>query len=319
MSHVVTELRCPSCGAPDRTTADAQGMRTCPFCSARYHVNAGPHSVPPVQAAAPIPVSAFASPRFIPPQKSQAPFFAGVIFAIVAVMAIAGAIVGVAVTTRSRPSAAHVSSTRATGSATFPATEDGTGAKATATFTAHRIVTTLTTAKYVLGVAQNTSPFTIDKPEIVVVMKDAAGKELKTDHGYAERDSLAAGESSPVSILLMNPPAFASVSYEITARKATYVSPPALGLRLEALPPEVTTFGSEFKGKVFNDGNAAARFVRIEVVGFDASDKILGLGFGYAIGERLEPHTSARYDLPAIRFPSKPARFDVTVSGGVAP
>ncbi|MEO6575055.1 MAG: hypothetical protein ABIP89_14520, partial [Polyangiaceae bacterium] len=65
--------------------------------------------------------------------------------------------------------------------------------------------------------------------------------------------------------------------------------------------------------------SGAARFVRIEVVGFDASDKILGMGFGYAIGDRLEPHTSARYDLPAIRFPSKPARFDVTVRGGVAP
>ncbi|MEO6575886.1 MAG: hypothetical protein ABIP89_18685, partial [Polyangiaceae bacterium] len=131
MGPSVTELRCPSCGAPDRTIADAQGMRTCPFCGARYHVNAAPV---PMQHAAPIPVSAFASPRFIQPQRSQGPFVAGVIIAsVVAVMVIGGTVAGLLLRTAPRTSSPRATSFTPPSHATttFTATGGDTDVKAT--------------------------------------------------------------------------------------------------------------------------------------------------------------------------------------------
>jgi hypothetical protein len=193
-------------------------------------------------------------------------------------------------------------------------------APASASFEFHRNQTGYQTSFYALGVVTNTSPFVIDKPKVIAVLLDAAGKELSTDFGFAERDVLGPNESSPIKILIQDPPEHASVRYEVVPRKASYIPKLAEGLRVEPSEPRPAKYGDnrwDLEGKVFNEGTLGAKFVEIEIQALDKDGKLVGVGSTFADGEVLTPGGSARY---SNNFATAEAvdHFEFSVSGRIA-
>jgi hypothetical protein len=187
---------------------------------------------------------------------------------------------------------------------------------ASATFEPQSHIPGYQSSFYVLGFVTNTSPFTIDKPKITAVLLDKAGKELATRDGFAESDALPSKAVAPVKILISDPPAHASIKFELVARKADYVPEQAAGLHLEVLEAPHQTFGSswEVTGKVVNGGSQAARFVNIQVQAFDAANKLIGLDSTYVDGEVVAPGASGRFRAMPL-YESPPHHFKYTVSG----
>ena len=92
------------------------------------------------------------------------------------------------------------------------------------------------------------------------------------------------------------------------------------GLRVEAGEPR-NQYGSLWKvdGKVFNEGEQAARFVRIETTAYDAENKILGVHTTYADAKRLEPGTTSRFSNLGMQLDEAPHHFEYQVVGQLAP
>jgi hypothetical protein len=152
---------------------------------------------------------------------------------------------------------------------------------------------------------------------VVAVLRDASGNEVGTDFGYPEADRLQPGERVPIKILLSDPPAHESRTYEVTARKASYVLEQVAGLRVDAGTPKTGSLGSsyEVEGKIHHDGSVPARFVHVEVRALDDAGKLVGLYSTYADGEVLEPGQSARFRALGMHFDVVPAKFEFTVRG----
>lgn len=252
-----------------------------------------------------------AAPRPPAPQKSAGP---AVALAVLAGVVLLGGAAGAAVILRKGDAPARASLTTPPRLPTtldaLPRPAPEPEVPASASFTLHSRVSGYKTSFYVLGFVKNTSPFVIDKPKITAVLLDGAGKEVVTRDGYAEADSVAPGGVVPVKLLVNEPPAHERMTFEVVVRKASYIAEPAPGLRLEIAGPPRPTFGKswEVTGKAFNDGKAAARFVKISVQAFDANDKLVGLDTTYADGQTLAAGASARframplYDAPPHHF-----------------
>jgi hypothetical protein len=196
---------------------------------------------------------------------------------------------------------------------------DSADQPATAQFTFHRTRPGYKNNFYVLGEVKNTSPFPIRKPEIVVVMLDAAGKEVGTDNGYASKDYLAPGEESYVAALVSNPVAHKSLRFEVVPRRATHKPEQAEGLRaLNALSTRRSTGGYRFTGKVENRGDKPAKFVSVKIYALDAENKLLGHSTTFAKTDLLLPGASARYQVDSARYEQEPTRFQINVSGRAA-
>ena len=310
MPKVVT-IKCPHCAAPQSGEPTPTGFGECSYCGTKFKLEA---TVSPLALARPAPAARPGPAARTPPSRGAR------------VVGLLGILVGAAMLggllwfrvsrlprrhPRPRVAAPSVRPVVVTPEAPQPEPE----VKATAEFTHHRTVRSHGTTHYVYGVVKNTCSITIDKPKVTVLLLDAKGRELDTKSGYAERDGLLPGESSPISILLDKPPAFASLGFETVVRKA-YVEPRrAASLHLEARPPDRNAISSwVFKGRVRNDGSAPARFVRVLVTALDGAGKIMGLASGYAEGDRLAAKSSARYEVMAF-FSSKPAKFELSVEG----
>jgi hypothetical protein len=189
-------------------------------------------------------------------------------------------------------------------------------AAATATFAAESQASGYQKSFYVLGFVTNTSPFTIDKPKVTAVLLDKTGKEVATRDGYAESDALAANATAPIKILVSDPPAYASMKFELVPKKASYIPTQSEGLRLEVGEAPHQTFGTswEVTGKVFNDGKQDARFVHIQVLAFNAQNKLIGLDSTYADGESVAAGASGRFRAMPL-YDAPPHHFKFTVSG----
>ena len=174
-------------------------------------------------------------------------------------------------------------------------------------------------ALWVYGMVTNTSAVVIDKVEVIAVLKDEAGAELGTKSGFARRDALAPGESSPVVVLLKDTPDFATISWELDVDEASYVPEMVRGLRVEARPPTRGSFGGwEAEGKVHHDGEQPARFVKVEIQGWSSDGRLIGLSDAYIKDETLAPGASSRFKHVGVLFDEAPARFEMVVEGRAA-
>jgi hypothetical protein len=170
------------------------------------------------------------------------------------------------------------------------------------------------TTFYAAGFVTNESPFTIERPKITAVMKDADGVEVGTTFGFAD-DVIAAGGKQGVQILVMDPPPFATIDFEIAAKKATYVPHDVEGLTVKPGPIQPAQFGDGFRvaGMVMHGGTVPAKFVNIRALAFDADGKLLGVDFTYADAEVLQPNATARWDIMMQGFGERPARWEFSV------
>ncbi len=309
------ELHCPSCGAAPPPAVGPDGTYTCAYCGARYSLSVG---------------------AWGPGSRPGSPNASRTIAAIVAVpivLVAVGGVVGAAIFLRARttpppptppPVAAPVEPIELAPPVAPPLGHTPVSVPApppekppTAEFVHHSTQKSLTNAIYVLGEVTNTSDFTIDKPEIFVVLVDEAGKEVAVENGFAAYDNLAPGETSPVEVLIMDPKPHASMRFETKLRKSTYIAPRAQGLELEVDPPVRDTFrGVVHTGKVHNKGSQPAQFVQVFCLARDEDGKLLDVDFTFATGEQALPAgASARFKTLGTRLEKEPAKYDLVVFG----
>ncbi|MBX7083567.1 MAG: zinc ribbon domain-containing protein [Nannocystaceae bacterium] len=317
-------IRCPTCGAADPSRTDAAGLNTCAYCGVRYRIvhgtptrviDGGP-AKPGVASGRPVLVAAAAvgvialgagvavgltrRPPASPPTPTPSPAVPAVVQPIATVP----------------PADPPTSTPPATPEpVVVPATTPVAAPPLTARFELEHRRPAYGSTFYAIGWVTNTSGVTIDRPKITAVMRDAAGAEVGTAFGFAEADVLAAGERSPVSLLVMEPPPFATIDFELRPSAAHYIPPRVSGLRLEHAPPKSSDFGTKITGKIFNEGTEAARFVKILALSYDADGKLASVDSTYADGDSLAPGDSARFELSVSRTEAPIARHELQVSG----
>lgn len=322
-------LSCPTCSANDSSRPDAHGIHTCVYCGVRYRLTGG----------TPRPLAA---PGGAKPKPGGAVIGALAVVGVGLVVAGALTFVGSKPTTSSAPIAlASDATTREVSAAPPPTTSTPqagvTPANPVASVDApvsvavvpeppaaahfeltHRRPSSGSTF-YAAGWVTNDSPYPIDKPKIVAVMKDASGAEVGTAFGFAD-DVLDAGAKDAAEVLVMNPPPFATISFEIAPRKATYIPTRVVGLKVEPGPVGPGSFGSGFSvnGKVVHGGTVPARFVHVRALAFDAAGTLLGIDDTYADVEVLQPGATARFDMTMFDLGATPARWEFTVTGASA-
>lgn len=169
---------------------------------------------------------------------------------------------------------------------------------------------------YVLGHVENTSTYTLDQPEVQVLLLDAQGRELAVATGYGERRQLAPGERSPAKVFVKDPPEHAEHRVVLELKVARFVLPAVHGLRVEPLEPTYDgSWGWTFQGKVVHEGTEPARFVKVEVQALDEDGALVGLLSAYVGGELLEPGEETFFKTLAMRPAATPDRFTYAVSG----
>ena len=299
-------MTCPTCGGNDSSRADAYGLHTCVYCGVRYRSSGG--LLTALASAMPI-----ANRRVL------------VAVAIGAAITVIGGIVLMTAsregTTPNRSPADPVAPVTVSNTPSVPlphevaATLALPAAAPSARFELHHRRPSSNTTFYATGLVINESPYVIAKPKITAVLKDEAGAEVGTAYGYAD-DVIGAGATEAVQVLVMNPPAFATIEFEIAAHKATYIPAKVEGLRVEPGPVERAELGLGFKvhGRVVHGGSVPARLIHVRVFALDGDGKVLGINHGYANVETLQPGASSRFDLSMQPYGERPAKWEFTVA-----
>lgn len=295
-------LRCPTCGAADHSRTDAAGINTCAYCGVRYRITGG--------------VAARLDGRVV--SQRAVPVLPIAIAA--GVIAIVGAGIVFTLVQRgatSPPPGDPGAASSPTITVVSPAS-GGDAAEAvplSASFVMEHRRPSNAPTFYAIGWVTNTSEVAIDRPKVVAVLHDAAGAEVGTAFGFAEGDTIAPGGRAPASILVMNPPPFATITFEIRPTRATYFPPQVEGLRLEHGAAQNDGYSDRITGKVFHDGSEPARFVRVEALSYAADDSLVSVDYTFADGESLAPGDSARFQINLARTDVPAARHELTVTG----
>lgn len=290
-------LSCPACGAA-ASLPPAGSIGTCSFCGARYRVSGG-HALE------------------VAGGRSAGRSLVGMIgVAAALVVAVAGAVL---VLRRAEPASTHTHAAKSVDPTQRPVDALDPAAQASAKFTFHHLRKGAGGDLSLFGEVKNDSETIINKPEVIAVLRDAGGAELRTASGYAERDHLLPGATSPIQIRVDDPPAYTALSYEVVARKASYVPVYVAGLVVEPVAPRAASLGMvELTGKVKNTGAKAARFVHIEALALDAEGKILGIDSSYAKADVLRPGEEARYRMLIFPSPDPVDHYSFSATGRVA-
>jgi hypothetical protein len=169
-------------------------------------------------------------------------------------------------------------------------------------------------AFYVLGIVKNTSPYAVDKPELVVSLLATSGQVLATRQGYAERDLLRPDDTSPIKVLIADAPEHAKLRYRVNARRTLYDPGNVDGLQVEQDGEPEPNFGTwKIQGVVKHTGKVAAAAVKVEVVVRDAAGAMVGLDRAFLEIDKLEPGKTARFSANML-LDQKPAKVELGVS-----
>lgn len=299
-------IRCPGCGAADTSVATPAGVHTCVYCGVRYQFSAGaPHTMGAAAAAAPA------------RRRGLGLALSGLV--------LVGVAVGAAVSFRdgSRrsgggaasggPPAGRAAENRAL-SVAAPAEQT---APATGEFTLESTRPAGDQGLWIYGYFHNTSPFTLGKTKITAVFYDKDGQEIGQDSGYTEDDVIAADARAHTVLLVSDAPsAYDRIAFEVRAERPSYLPAQVEGLELEVDAPRRDGFlGWKYAGKVHNRSGKPARFVKVQVLGFDQSDKFAGHAYTYASADALEDGATARFDGSLLGSSADFKRFEFRVSG----
>lgn len=281
-------LRCPGCGAMAQERPDPDGGVQCAFCGVRFYAHGGGSPAPA---------------RRTPKQG---------LVAAVALLALAGGAYGSWSALRTAGTRQHVAlDPKALPGPSAGATSDG---PLSASFAFHSRRPSVETSFMLYGEVTNTSEDPIQTVEVVAVLRDASGGERGTFSGYSLDDVLAPGSSSPVRILVKDPPSHDHIDFEVFPRPVSYQRPHATGLRVEANEPTEQSVFRRLSGAVVNDGDEAAKLVKVTIVGRDAAGKIVGIGEAFAKDPRLDPGASSRWDT-LTTFGGLAATYEYRVDG----
>jgi hypothetical protein len=127
------------------------------------------------------------------------------------------------------------------------------------------------------------------------------------------------GESTPISIMVSDPPAHARMAFEAEARAADPTAElPALRVVDPIAEPSREGSRWSFRGRIVNEGDVPLRFVRVIVFGISADGKTLGEHITYANTQILAPGQSARWVAENEEFVGTPVRFEYVPRGDFA-
>jgi hypothetical protein len=286
-----------------QTAPDQFGSYACSYCEARFQLK------PAMPAAGKQSAKAVASPWL-----GAVLFFVGLLLVVVAL----GAVASIAAQRRqaapAKPAFAGRGLEPLSSASAALGPHDPRDPKATAEFELQGRKSGSQSSFYLLGMVKNTSSFAIDKPKVVVVLKDKTGKELANRAGYAESDVLQPGESSPVQIRISDPPAHDQLAFEVSAWRALSDPGKAVGLKVEQDGPARQNFATwEVSGKVSNEGSVPARFVKVELLIKNQAGKLIGIERAYIDAEELAPHESSRFRA-SVQLDEKPDKIELSVS-----
>lgn len=302
-------IRCPGCGAADTSVATPAGVHTCVYCGVRYQFSAGaPHTVAPAAAPA--------------RARGRGLALGGLVLVGVAVAAAVSFGGGSQRSAGGGSTGGSASGGAATGraaenralSVAAPAEQT---APATGEFTLESTRPAGNHGLWIYGYFHNTSPFTLGKTKITAVFYDKDGREIGQDSGYTEDDVIAADARAHTVLLASDaPPVYDRIGFEVRPERPSYLPAQVEGLELEVDAPRRDDFlGWKYAGKVHNRSGKPARFVKVQVLGFDQSDKFAGHAYTYASADALEDGATARFDGSLLGSSADFKRFEFRVSG----
>jgi serine/threonine-protein kinase len=182
-------------------------------------------------------------------------------------------------------------------------------------------------ALWVFGEVRNDGQESREGVVVRINLLDAAGKELDSQTGVTHMSYLAPGEISSFSVLFSGriaPPKYASYAVEVRSSKAGFQ--PGYTIRDLSIGDELRVGKDSFNflklsGRVRNTGAAAARYVHVYAVFYDAAGAVVGVADTFAeTGEdkTIAPGAEARFEVQALIFTGQPARYRLFAQGSRA-
>jgi hypothetical protein len=183
-------------------------------------------------------------------------------------------------------------------------------------------------ALWIFGEVRNDGQEPRERVEVRVNLLDAAGKELASQTGFAHLSYLKPGEISSFSVLFSGqnqPPAnYASYAIEIRSHAADFQ--PGYTIRDLRIGDDLRAGKDTFnflklRGSVRNTGQTPAKFVHLYAVFYDGEGAVVGVSDSFAEtgGEdTMAAGAEARFEIQAVIFTGKPARYRIFAQGSRA-
>ncbi|MBK8265487.1 MAG: hypothetical protein IPK80_29685 [Nannocystis sp.] len=129
----------------------------------------------------------------------------------------------------------------------------------------------------------NSGEVAIEGPAAVVSMFDETDRRVGEETGYAVASVLAPGDKVPLMVLAAKPPKYARVEVApAPPRPRGYAAAP-LPMKVREMSVQAGSFGrSEAVGTVVNEGEAAAAFTKVTVIGRSSSGEMVSYASGFA-------------------------------------
>jgi protein kinase-like protein len=174
-------------------------------------------------------------------------------------------------------------------------------------------------ALWFFGEVRNDGAESREAVEVRVILRDSAGKEIASQTGFAHLSYLKPGEISSFNVLFNDndapAPKYADYTIEVRSRKADFqprytVRDLRVGDDLKVGRDTLGFLG--ISGRVYNDGEAPAKFVHLHAVFYDAGGAVVGVADTFATtGEdKIVPAgADAPFELQAIIFTGDPVRY----------
>jgi eukaryotic-like serine/threonine-protein kinase len=181
---------------------------------------------------------------------------------------------------------------------------------------------------WIFGEVRNDGQEAREAVQLRVNLLDTTGKELASQSGFAHLSYLEPGEISSFSVLFSGdnppPPAYAGYTIEVRSRVADFQ--PGYTIRDLRIGDELrvgkdTLNFLKLRGSVRNTGAAPARYVHLYAVFYDATGAVVGVADSFAetgADEIVAAGTEARFEVQALIFTGKPARYRMFAQGSRA-
>ena len=150
----------------------------------------------------------------------------------------------------------------------------------------------------IFGIVENTDTVPMEFIQAVVTVMDNAGTTVVEDFSYTFLDVLQPSMTTPFNMTFLQVPENWSY-YQISILSAPNDFMQTLTqFDILSNTGNPGSFGNyEISGEIQNNGEVPAQYVEISAAVFDAAGIILGVGFGYADVDVIEPQGTSSFSL----------------------
>jgi hypothetical protein len=173
------------------------------------------------------------------------------------------------------------------------------------------------TSTFWLVIYENSGTTTIRDPSARVSLFDATGRRVLEQPGYAKTKVLAPGETTPILVLAMNPPAFtrAEVAAVTPRAPSSYDGAPPVVLEVVDFVPRKDNTFTKITGTVKNTSKQPVQFIEVVVTGVDGTGEVVSLADGYATERQLAPGASTGFEITSGVFDvATPTKYRVVAT-----